>query len=283
MGTILDYIFRYLQLFRITDIIDIFIVTILVYFLLNWLKETRGMQLIKGIAILFIIVAVSNLTGLTALNYILNSTLQFGVIAIVVIFQPELRSLLEQMGRSKVGKILDIAANTTSVDILVNKNIDEIVVAAINMSETKTGALMVIERETKLGEIAKTGTIIDADISSALLENIFVPNTPLHDGAVLIRANKIISAGCFLPLTSNANLSRELGTRHRAALGISEASDAVVIVVSEETGKVSIAMNGSLTRNLKSETLKRALLKAMYTPVDEDTLNKLKFWKVSSK
>ncbi len=283
MSAAIDYVIRYLQVLRITDIIDIFIVTIIVYLLLNWLNETRGMQLIKGIAILFVVVAVSNLIGLTALNYILSGIFQFGVIAIVVIFQPELRSILEQMGRSKVGRLLDIAANTANNDNLINKNVDEIVTAAVNMASTKTGALMVIERETRMGEIAKTGTFLDADISSSLLENIFVPNTPLHDGAVMIRGNKIIAAGCFLPLTSNANLSRELGTRHRAALGVSEVSDAVVVVVSEETGKISIAVGGSLTRNLSRETLKRALTKALFTPAEEAPISKLKFWKAVSK
>ncbi len=271
MGPALIYLKNFFQVLKLTDIIDMFLVAIIVYQLLKVMKETRAIQLLKGIAIIFLILQISTWAHLTTLNYLLSNVVQVGMFAIVVVFQPELRSLLEKMGRSKAGKLIDIAVGKSQD---VNFAVTEIVRAAANMSETKTGALIVIERETKLGDVIKTGTLIDAEVSAALLENIFVPNTPLHDGAVIIRGDRIYTAGCFLPLTSNSNLSRELGTRHRAALGISEASDALVIVVSEETGKISIALNGSLTRNLTETALKTALNKALSKETE-----KSRFWR----
>ena len=261
MSSALIYFKSFFQVLKLTDLIDILLIAFIVYQLLKSIKETRAMQLVKGILILFFVLEISSWLHLNTLNYLLRSAMQVGMFAIVVIFQPELRSLLEKMGRSKVGKIVNIATGSSETREYAIK---EIVRAAVNLSESKTGALIVIERETKLGDVIGTGTLIDAEASSALLENIFVPNTPLHDGAVIIRGDRIHTAGCFLPLTSNENLSRELGTRHRAALGISEASDALVIVVSEETGKISIAVNGALTRNLNKESLTAALQKAFF-------------------
>ena len=204
--------------------------------------------------------------------------MQIGAFAIVVIFQPELRNLLERMGRINVGNIIDLAADTSADDF--KRVIDSIALAAANMSESKTGALIVLERSTRLGEFISTGTMLDANVSSGLLENIFVPNTPLHDGAVIIRNNKIVTAGCLLPLTANNNLSRDLGTRHRAAIGLSEVTDAAVIVVSEETGKISIALNGSLTRNLTKDSLTKALTKVMSQRApSQPKIDKIMFWR----
>lgn len=273
MDSALVYLRSFFQVLKLTDIIDIFLIAIIVYQLLKLLKETRAMQLVKGIFFLFLILQISSWAHLTTLNYLMRNAMQVGMFAIVVIFQPELRSLLEKMGRSNVGKLIDVATGNTGDEDHV---ITEIVHAATNMSSTKTGALIVIERETKLGDVIHTGTLLDADVSSSLLENIFFPNTPLHDGAVIIRGDRVHTAGCFLPLTSNTNLSRDLGTRHRAALGISEASDAVVVIVSEETGKISIALNGSLTRNLTEASLKTALSKSLAKKADRD---KLRFWR----
>lgn len=275
MDSALLYLRSFFQVLKLTDIIDIFLIALIVYQLLKILKETRAMQLVKGIFILFLILQVSSWAHLTTLNYLLRNAMQVGMFAIVVIFQPELRSLLEKMGRSNVGKLIDVATGKTTSDD-DDYAVSEIVTASANMSSTKTGALIVIERETKLGDVIRTGTLLDAEVSSALLENIFFPKTPLHDGAVIIRGDRIHTAGCFLPLTSNTNLSRDLGTRHRAALGISEASDAIVVVVSEETGKISIAINGSLTRNLTEASLKTALGKALAKKTDRD---RLKFWR----
>ncbi len=278
MEQMFDYLTKFIQLIKINDIIDIIIVAILVYQLLKMIRETRALQLVKGIAILFVLMQVSAWLNFTTINYLLRNVMQIGLFSVVVIFQPELRSLLERVGRSKVGKLIDFSSQQLEDDAL-EYMIDEIVIAVCNMSRSKTGALIVMERETKLGDIVKSGTVLNARVSSALLENIFVPNTPLHDGAVIIRDDKIYTAGCLLPLTSNTNLSRELGTRHRAALGMSEASDSMVIVVSEETGKISIALNGNLTRNLNDQTLKNAINKSLKPKKNSSDLERIKFWK----
>lgn len=282
MNLIMQYIGDFFTLLKITDIIDIVIVAIIIYNLLKTIRETRAVQLIKGLVILFIALQLSTWLNLTAMNFLLRNTMQIGLFAIVVIFQPELRSMLEKLGRSKAGDLIGFNVSQGQADVLENE-VSEIVDACMNLSKSKTGALIVIERTTKLGDVIKTGTPINAEITSALLENIFVPNTPLHDGAVIIRENKIFTAGCLLPLTSNTNLSRELGTRHRAALGMSENSDALVIVVSEETGKISLAVNGTLTRNLIDLSLKRALTKGLSSPASKPELDKIKFWKGSGK
>lgn len=260
MENALQYVFSYLKLIQISDFVDIFLTAVIIYYMISWLKETRAMQLVKGIVLLFIILILSDWTHLTVINYVLNAVVQVGMFALVVIFQPELRSLLERLGRSRIGKLMDFAtSDTDNLEAEENAVFDSIVNAVMEMSAEKTGALIVIERDTKLGDHTKRGTKIDAEISRQLIENIFFKNSPLHDGAVIIRNGRIHSAGCFLPLSSNNNLSSELGTRHRAALGISEVSDALIIVVSEETGKVSIAMGGALTRNVSREPLRHAL------------------------
>lgn len=278
MNAFLEYLVKYVQLLRISDLIDILIVSVIVYYLINLIRETRAMQLVKGIIFLFIAFFLSQWLKLNALNYILGGAMQIGAFAVIVIFQPELRNLLERMGRFKVGRIIDFASDTTEDDL--HRVIDSIAQAAANMSATKTGALIVMERATRLGEYISTGTMLDANVSSGLLENIFVPNTPLHDGAVIIRNNKIVTAGCLLPLTATNNLSRDLGTRHRAAIGLSEVTDAVIIVVSEETGKISIALNGSLTRNLSRESLAKALKKIMSQKQEtNEKIDKIMFWR----
>lgn len=266
MNFVISYLSRFFQVLKVSDLIDIAILAFIIYKLFKVLRETRAIQLIKGIAILLFSLVVSDWLNLNAINYILANATQVGLFAVVVIFQPELRNMLERMGRSKAGKIIDIVSGQSSNDEAV-KIIDQLCEAASNLSKSRTGALIVIERETKLGDVIRTGSVVNADISSSLLENIFAPNTPLHDGAVIVRGDRIHTAGCLLPLTSNPNLSRELGTRHRAALGISEASDAMVVVVSEETGKISIAINGTLTRNLDKNSLKHALMK-VFAPTE---------------
>lgn len=281
MDAFLDYAVKFLQLLRINDFIDIGIVAIIIYYIITLLRDTRAMQVVKGLLVLFAVVFISRSLHFNALNYILGGAMQIGVFAVIVIFQPEFRNILERMGRFKVGKIIDFAVDTAPEDV-ISMTIDSVVKAAADMSLTKTGALIVIERETRLGEFISTGTMLDANVSSSLLENIFVPNTPLHDGAVIIRGNKIMTAGCVLPLSANNNLSKELGTRHRAALGLSETTDAVVVVVSEETGKISIARNGALTRNLSSESLTKALSKILIQNTEaSETIDKIKFWRSS--
>lgn len=279
MDLIFSYLSRFFYVLKFSDLIDIAIMALIIYELSKVLRETRAVLLLRGIGILFFVLLLSDWLNLNAVNYLLMNTMQTGLFAVVVIFQPELRNMLERVGRSKPGKLLDMVSGPNDSDKLV-KVIDELCDAAENLSKKNIGALIVIERTTKLGDVVRTGNVVNADVSSALLENLFVPNTPLHDGAVIVRGDRIHTAGCLLPLTSNTNLSRELGTRHRAALGISEASDAMVIVVSEETGKISIALNGTLTRNLDKDSLKRALVKVFVT--DNNDSDRFKFWRGSS-
>ena len=277
MDVVMNYITGFIQVFKLSDLIDISILAVVIYQLMKVIRETRAMQLLKGIALLLLMLLLSDWLNLTAINYILGNTVQVGVFAIVVIFQPELRNVLERVGRSKAGKLMDIFSGANDGEKAL-KVIDELCEAAENLSRTKTGALIVIERQTKLGDVIRTGSIINADMSAPLLENIFVPNTPLHDGAVIVRDDRLYVAGCLLPLTSYSNLSLELGTIHRAALGISEASDAMVIVVSEETGKISIAINGTLTRNLDRNSLNKALVR-VFRPQSAADADKFRFWR----
>lgn len=241
---------------RIRDIIDIAIVAYVVYKLMGLIKETRAEQLIKGIIFILLATQVSEWLGLYTINWILKNTLTVGVIAILVVFQPELRRGLEHIGRSKFfANIFDKSSQEQPTGV-----IDEIIKAVQMLSQEKIGALIVIERETKLGEVIETGIHLDALVSGELIINTFIPNTPLHDGAMIIREDRIVASGCFLPLTENQGLSKQLGTRHRAGLGITENSDSVVVIVSEETGIISLAMDGKLSRYLDIKSLKQILI-----------------------
>ncbi len=251
---------------QITDIIDILIVAVAVYYIIKHFRQTRAAQLLKGIAILFVIAYLAEWFHLNVISFILENTLQVGFIALIIIFQPELRRGLEHVGRSKFGSWF---TSVKSDDVEI---VSEVCRAAKNLSASKTGALIVFEKETMLDDLLTAGTEINATVTAELLENIFVPNTPLHDGAVLIRNNKIYQASCVLPLSSNKDLSNELGTRHRAGLGISEQSDCVTLVVSEETGKISVMQNGNMTRNL-SETSLHKLLTKLLAPKDDMSAN----------
>lgn len=250
---------------RMRDIIDIIIVAAVLYKGIKLIKETRAEQLIKGIFVLFVFEKISGegLLELYTINWILKNTMTVGVIALLIVFQPELRRGLEYIGRSRffTKSFLEIKGESLS------KTVEEIVEACASLSRQKIGALIVLERETGLNEVVETGTLINGIVSSNLLINIFIPNTPLHDGAVIIKDDSIKAAACFLPLTDNMNVSKELGTRHRAALGISERSDSLSIIVSEETGAISIAENGTIARYLDSQTL-RQILMDMYKTKD---------------
>ncbi len=263
----------------VKTIVDISIVSYAIYKVATLVRETRAWQLIKGILFILIASKLSEILGLRTIAFILKMIIQYLAIALVVLFQPELRRGLEQIGRSRFKNFFNL--EDESYTIKVKSNIEEIIKAIFEMSKTFTGALIVIERETKIGDIINSGIQIDSNVTSELLMNIFTPNTPLHDGAVVIRGDKIKAAACFLPLTENPNLSKELGTRHRAALGISEVSDAIVVVASEESGKISVALNGGLTRNLTSDTLRKALSKNL---LEKHVPNKkLGLWKVKTK
>ncbi len=261
ISDIFSNVLNFLSMVRLSDIIDVIIIAFLVYQCASFVRETRANLLIKGVILLLILLQLSRWFHLNTLQYILQNIVQLGFFALLIVFQPELRRGLEKLGRSYAGKFFSFGEEE---DVLSN-TIDTVCSAIGAMAKTKTGSLICIQRSTKLGDIIHTGTPINAEITYELLVNIFVPNTPLHDGAVIIADNKITAAACFLPLTSNNDLSKELGTRHRAAIGLSENSDAVVIVVSEETGKISIALDGDLTRNLTVDTLKLALKKVLTT------------------
>lgn len=252
-----DYIRKFFLVVRPMDFVDIIIVAYVCYKAIKLVRETRAVQLVKGLLVLVIVMQISHWLQLNTINYILRNTMQVGVVALLVVFQPELRRALEKVGRSNISNILNPADNKIS-DVA-----DAISEAAESMSRDRVGALIVLERETRLGDIINSGTILNAAVSAPLLINIFVPNTPLHDGAVIIRGDIIVSASCILPLTHNDSLSRELGTRHRAALGVTENSDCVVVVVSEETGKISVATDGKMTRNLTPDALRRMIVSLM--------------------
>ncbi|MBM7616181.1 diadenylate cyclase CdaA [Alkaliphilus hydrothermalis] len=253
-----------LDLFRnigIKDMADMAIVAFVFYKLYMLIHETRAEQLIKGILVLLIATQVSEWLQLHVINWILRNTMTVGLIALLIVFQPELRRALEYIGRTKflTKSIVDIQ------DEEAQMTADEITEAVASLSRQKIGALMVLERETGLNEVVETGTVINGKISRGLLINIFIPNTPLHDGAAVIRKSEILAAGCLLPLTDSQNISKELGTRHRAAIGITERSDAIVVVVSEETGAISMAENGKLNRFLDIESLRQLLKEAFKT------------------
>lgn len=260
MDKITTFVQSYINIFRWNDLVDILLMATVIYWAIRFIRESRAAQLLKGILVFLIITQLSDWFDLNVLNFFLTNALQVGLLALVIVFQPELRRALEQMGRTKLG---DIFFKNSEENVEMEKSVIEICEAATTLSRLKMGALIVIERSTKVGDVILTGNLVEAKISAELLVNIFYPNTPLHDGAVIIRDNKIKAAGCLLPLSHNNDLSSELGTRHRAAIGMSENSDAIVIVVSEETGKISIAKRGALTRNFTGETLKRALEKSL--------------------
>ena len=258
MENFITLIMNTLKNISIWSVVDILVVAYIFYKGYMLMKETRAEQLLKGIIFVVILIPISYLFRLEMLYYILNKTLTIGVLAIIIIFQPEIRRALEHLGRTAFEDMYNIQDKEER-----NNVVNEIVTAVSNLAETKTGALIAIEQGTGIGEIISTGTILDANITANLLENLFVVNTPLHDGATIIRKNKILAAGCVLPLTNDNNINKKLGTRHRAAIGLSENSDALVIVISEETGVISLAINGRLTRNYDREKLKVILLKIM--------------------
>lgn len=247
----------------ISLILDISIVIFLTYSLIKITKYSRAWQLLKGIAFLIVAQWLSKILNLSILNYILSAFMSWGVILLIVIFQPEIRRALEQLGTNKYTKFFgfdnkDIATKT-------KEDIYKIVIATNELAKTKTGALIVIERDIKIKDIISTGIIIDSEVSPQLLVNIFVPKTPLHDGAVVISNNRIAAAACMLPLASSTDIAKELGTRHRAAIGISKESDSVAIVVSEETGRISVAKDGTLIADVREDALKKILINSIVT------------------
>lgn len=237
------------------DVVDILVVAYIIYRVMKLLKDTSAARLAKGILILVLIMLFASFLHLTMISWLLRNALSVGVFAVVVIFQPELRRLLEQIGKGNLSRMLIPDTDPDVVESMIVATVS----ACSDMSRTKTGALIVFERKERLGEIIATGTRVDAAPSAELIKNIFFKNSPLHDGAMIVRAGRVCAAGCVLPLSGNQGLSRDLGTRHRAAVGMSETADSVLVVVSEETGAISVAIGGMLKRHLSPEILQKML------------------------
>lgn len=263
----LDGITRY-----VNDIVDILIVSYIIYQLLILLRGTRAVQLLKGITVLIAIWLISNVFHLSTLQWLIENLFSVGVIAVIIIFQPELRRALEQLGRGGF-----FGRNRQAEDKIAAKVVGEVTKATTYFAKKNIGALIVIERQTGLSDYIETGVVLKAKLSSELLKNIFLPNAPLHDGAVIVRNEQIMAAGCYLPLSENPFISKELGTRHRAGIGLSELSDAVVVIVSEETGKISLAIQGNLERGLNEEKLVSRLYEELKPT--EKNIHSFKFYK----
>ncbi len=255
----ISYIWNIISDITLIDIIDIAIVAFVFYYIYKFIRERRAGKLAAGILILILVLFLSDVLQMNAMQFILQNVFQVGMIALIIVFQPELRSALEKVGAEPLKGLRSIGDSKTRTGAQTAAMISEVTQAVCDMSFDKTGALIVIERSTKLGDIITSGTVVNANPTSFLIRNIFFNKAPLHDGAMVIRDDRIWSAGCFLPLSTNDDIIKDLGTRHRAAIGMSENSDAVIIVVSEETGTISIALDGQLHRNYSYNTLKNEL------------------------
>lgn len=274
----------YIPEVTVTDVIEIIILSYLIYNVMLWFKKTRAWTLFKGIVVIGVFMGVCMLFQLNTMLWIIRNTISVGIIAVFVLFQPELRRALEELGRKNIiSDVLIRDDKSVKGDRLNDNTIQELVAATTDLSKNKTGALIVVEQDVALGEYESTGISIDAAISKQLLVNIFEHNTPLHDGAVIIRNNRILSATCYLPLTGRTDLNKELGTRHRAALGISEVSDSMTIVVSEETGTISVAHSGTLYRNLDPEMLRKHLASLQVKVVESRRFKRRKGGKKNEK
>ena len=266
----------YIPRITVTDVIEIVIIAILIYYIMDWFKKTRAWTLIKGILVLLLFTGIAMLFQFNTILWIFKNTISVGVIAVIIIFQPEFRRALEQLGRKNFIFSLFSTDDTKSGRMIDRKVLNEIAKAVFAMAEVKTGALIVIEQDVKLGDYERTGIAIDAEVTSQLLINIFEHNTPLHDGAVLIRDNRIVSATCYLPLSDNLDINKSLGTRHRAGIGVSEVSDSITVIVSEETGGVSLAYNGMLYRGLTRDNFPT---KIEELSKNEPITKKMRWWK----
>ena len=280
---IIQFLSSYLEIYTFWDVIktilDIGIVALLFYALMKLLRDSRAWQIVKGIVIILVVSVVTNLLGLTTLSYIIKIIVNVLPVLLVVIFQPEIRKALETMGNGRLKSFfLGKGKTDSSAEV-----IDKIVTASFDLGAEKTGALIVMERNTSLGEIIRSGTIVDAEVSVPMLKLLFVPNTPLHDGAVIIRDKQIHAAGCVLPLCARANLRQSLGTRHRAGVGVTENADCVSIIVSEETGKVSFAQNGVITEDVSKEQLTEVLYQDFDVGRESGGIRKIKLKKGETK
>ena len=261
---------NYLSTMGISDFLDIIIVAYLIYKAIGFVRRTNSNNLAKGLVVFLLALWGSDIFSLTMINFLLRKTAELGLIALLILFQPELRRLLERMGSG-------FASGRSSSGTVMDSAISQTVQACCDMSASKTGALIIFERDNRLDDQIRTGTILDAETTAELLKNIFYPKAPLHDGAAIIRSGRIQAAGCMLPLSNNPNLSKELGMRHRAGIGMSEASDAVVVIVSEETGAISVAVNGMLKRHLTKDTFEKILRNELIPEVKEEPTGAFRF------
>lgn len=260
-GTIMD----------LGDVLEILIIALLVYYVLVWMKATRAWTLLKGLIVIAVFLVLASVFKMTTILWIAQNVLGFAVTALVVILQPELRKALEELGKKNIiGSVISFDSGKKEEDTYSEKTINEIVKACVEMGKVRTGALIVIEKQVSLSDYERTGIDVDGLVTNQLLINIFEHNTPLHDGAVIVRGNRITSATCYLPLSDNLALSKDLGTRHRAGVGISEVTDSVTVIVSEETGKISVAYEGNLKRGLDGEALRSYLMKTLLKTVEEN-------------
>lgn len=287
MRNITDILARYLSDINlpsvsIIDIIEIILITFFVYQFMVWIKFTRAYTLLKGLLVIGAFLIIAYIFKMNTILWIVSKLASALITAIVVIFQPELRKVVEQLGQKKImASIFPFDSGKEVKERFTDKTVNELIKACFDMAEVKTGALIVIEQEIRLDEYVRTGINVDALLTSQLLINIFEHNTPLHDGAVIIRGNRVTSATCYLPLSDNMELSKELGTRHRAGVGISEITDSLTIIVSEETGKISVAYEGELERNLDADSLRDRMHKILNNPVEEH--KNLRIWKGRSR
>ena len=278
-GSVWNYINQYVAFNTIhwNDLLDIIILSFLLYEIMVWIKKTRAWVLLKGFAVLLVFIFVAWAFRLNTILWLGKNIFSLGITALVIVFQPELRKALEQLGRQNIiSSVFSFDSAKESEARFSDKTVNELIKAVFEMAKVKTGALIVIEKKTPLNEYERTGITLDSVITSQLLINIFEKNTPLHDGAVIIRGDRIVSATCYLPLSDNLFLSKELGTRHRAAVGISEVTDSLTIVVSEETGAVSVAMEGDIKRNLNQDDLRAQLVAAQDKAHDN---GRFRLWK----
>lgn len=265
-------ILRYLFTLEVTDLLDIAIMVFLLYKVLTLVQSTKAANLLKGLFVFLGLLVLSNVLKLHGIYYLMSKMVELGLLALIILFQPEIRRILEQLGSKR---IIALFTHTETGNVL-EQTIGQTVLACSEMSQSRTGALIVFEREMLLDDMVRSGTVLDASVSSELLKNIFFVKAPMHDGAVIVRNGRILGAGCMLPLSKNVNLSRDLGMRHRAGIGMSENSDAVVVIVSEETGSISVAIGGMLKRHLKAETLEN-LLRNELLPQEDPSLDKQKY------
>lgn len=265
-------LWRYLLLIEVTDWLDIAIMVFVIYKVMSLVRSTKAASLLKGLAVFFAALLLSSFLKLHGINYILSSLVQIGVMALIILFQPEIRQILEQMGSRRFVNFFSHGEVAGGLEQAIRQT----VLACTEMSKTRTGALIVFEKEIRLDDMIRSGTVLDATVSNELLKNIFFVKAPMHDGAVIVRDGRIQGAGCMLPLSKNVNLSRELGMRHRAGIGMSENSDAVVVIVSEESGSISVAIGGMLKRHLKAETLENILRHELMPKEEEQDKQKFR-------